>query len=57
MNRKIKFRIMKCNYCGKEYDKKEIRRIYGKDSMVDLGGFCSAGCYTAFILKLEKKEL
>ena len=36
----------KCKQCGKTHDIKEVTRIYGKDSMVLLLGYCSAQCYT-----------
>jgi hypothetical protein len=35
-----------CKHCGEPHDKKTVERVYGKDSMVALGGFCSAECYT-----------
>lgn len=35
-----------CKGCGIEHDKKEVARIYGKESMPALLGFCSALCYT-----------
>ena len=40
-----------CKYCNKEYDQKEVERIFGKISMPALFGFCSAVCYTNAILK------
>lgn len=45
-----------CNFCNVKYDKKEIKRIYGKESRPYLLGYCSAACYTKdVILKEEKK--
>lgn len=35
-----------CKNCGKQYDKIEARRIYGKDSIAVLLNYCSALCYT-----------
>jgi hypothetical protein len=43
----------KCKHCGKEYSKKEINRIYGKDSMVSLLNVCSSQCYTNSRLEAE----
>jgi hypothetical protein len=38
---------MKCKVCGKEVDKKEVKRVYTE--MVADFGCCSAGCYTQAI--------
>ena len=35
-----------CNNCNKEYDTKDVSRIYGAESRVLIDGFCSAICYT-----------
>ncbi|MFA5234215.1 MAG: hypothetical protein WC390_07430 [Sulfurimonas sp.] len=43
---KPKVKTNHCKLCKKEYDNKEINRIYGKDSMVSLLNYCSAKCYT-----------
>ena len=39
---------LKCKYdkCNKPYTLSEIKRIYGKESMPYLLGYCSAVCYT-----------
>src|ERR1035437_5361159 len=36
----------KCIHCGVLYKEKEIIRVFGEESAVVLGGFCSAKCYT-----------
>jgi hypothetical protein len=39
-----------CKHCGKEYNPKEVKRIYGKYSMPYAFGFCSALCYTRYYI-------
>jgi|GEM_PF-5027802 len=43
--------VRTCKECGKTHDVKEVKRAFGEASMVFKGGFCSAGCYTAFLMK------
>ena len=38
--------MKKCKHCGKEYSQKEVERVYGKESMPAILGYCSAYCYT-----------
>jgi hypothetical protein len=42
----------RCNNCLKDYDKKEVARVNGKESM----GHCSSQCYTEMITKLENQK-
>lgn len=46
----------KCKYqkCRKEFDIKEIKRIYGKKSSIALLGYCSATCYTKDVMKFSQ---
>jgi hypothetical protein len=46
----------RCNNCLKDYDKKEVARVNGKESMVHLLGYCSAQCYTEMVVKLENQK-
>ncbi len=50
-------KLSKCKNinCNANFDKKEIERINGKDSMVCLSGFCSASCYTQHVIKEDEK--
>ena len=41
----------KCKECEKPYDKKEVGRVFGKESMPYTLGFCTAQCYTKSIQK------
>ena len=43
-----------CNNCLKEYDKKEVARVNGKESMVHLLGYCSSQCYTDMVTKYNQ---
>ena len=43
--------ICKYEKCQKEFDREEVARRYGKDSMVYLLGYCSAQCYTKDTVK------
>jgi len=45
--------ICKCKYCSTTYDKKEVGRIYGKESSVYFMNFCSARCYTDYVSEKE----
>jgi len=38
-----------CKHCNEPYDLKTVGRIYGKESAVVNGNFCSAQCYTAHV--------
>lgn len=40
-----------CKKCGNNYDKKEVKRIYGEDSSPYILGYCSAQCYTKDVIK------
>ena len=44
----------KCTFCRTLYDPKTVKRVYGKESPVFLGGYCSAACYTKDILHTKK---
>lgn len=46
----------RCNNCLKDYDKKEVARVNGKESMVHLLGYCSSQCYTDMVEKLKKQK-
>lgn len=35
----------KCNHCHIIYDQVWVRKVYGQDSKIVVGGFCSAECY------------
>jgi len=35
------------------YDEKQVARSLGKESMVYMLGFCTAGCYTKFYLPVH----
>lgn len=37
-----------CKQCGKTYNRKEVARVYGKESAVLAGGFCTHQCYTKY---------
>lgn len=39
-----------CQYCGKAYNPRNVKRILGKESSPVLLGYCSAKCYTDAIL-------
>lgn len=41
-----------CKNCNKVIDLKEVKRVFGKESSVALGGFCSARCYTLHNIKI-----
>jgi len=43
-----------CTHCHLIHDANEVKRSYGKESAVYLGGFHSAGCYTKHLMKMEK---
>ena len=45
-----------CKNCGKKIDLMEIKRIYGLESSVFYGGFCSARCFTKAQLKKFDKN-
>lgn len=45
--------ISTCNQCGKEYDVKEVVRIYG--DVLWKYTYCSAQCYTKAEIMGEKK--
>ena len=47
--------LCKCKQCDRSYDKKEIGRIYGKESSVYLMNLCSARCYTDYVSDNEFK--
>jgi hypothetical protein len=40
----------RCKCCNRDYNQKDVDRIYGKDSMVALLGYCSSQCYTKYLL-------
>jgi hypothetical protein len=45
-----------CKTCGKIYSKSDIVRTLGKESMPYQLGFCSAFCYTKYVMiKPEEK--
>ena len=46
-----------CNNCLSVYDKKEVARINGKESMVHLLGYCGSQCYTEMVMKYNKKKV
>ena len=41
---------MKCPYCGKVTNEKELIRRHGEWSQITLLGYCSAQCYTKHVL-------
>lgn len=41
-----------CLHCAKQFDKAEVKRLYGKESIVYLMTYCSSRCYT--LAKMEK---
>jgi len=41
-----------CTHCHLIHDVNEVKRVYGKESSVLAGGFCSSGCYTKYTMKL-----
>jgi hypothetical protein len=46
-----------CVYCGKQYDKKGVKRSLGRDSQVYQLGLCSSQCYTKWFMdRLEKEK-
>lgn len=46
-----------CNNCLSVYDKKEVARINGKESMVHLLGYCGSQCYTEMVMKYNKNKV
>jgi len=40
-----------CKQCKEPHDIKTVARVYGEESAVYAGGFCSAGCYTKYATK------
>lgn len=44
-----------CRQCENRYDKKEVARIYGKESNPALLGFCSPQCYTKWVTERQLK--
>ena len=46
-----------CRQCGNEYSRKEVARIYGAESGVWGGGFCSAACFTNSKMQSQTKEV
>ena len=42
-----------CKECTQPYYKKEVIRVYGKDSMVSLLNFCSSQCYTKNLIRKQ----
>lgn len=46
----------RCNNCLKDYDKKEVARVNGKESSVYLLGYCSSQCYTEMVTKLHDQK-
>ncbi len=45
-----------CKLCGDPYNKKEVSRIYGKESFVFMLNLCSAKCYTDYIINKSKDK-
>jgi len=41
--------MCRCKQCKNTYDKKDVKRVYGKESSVYLMNFCSARCYTDYL--------
>ena len=52
----MKKEICICKNCNREYDKENIKRVYGKESMPYLLGFCSAKCYTERFFQIYTNE-
>ena len=46
--------ICKYKKCQKEFDRKDVARVYGELSSVFQGGYCSAICYTRDTVKIER---
>jgi len=47
--------MKQCNFCKSEYKPINIARQFGKESAVYRLGFCSARCYTDFVVPKESK--
>ena len=51
-NELLKVKIQKvCKECGKVHDPEEVKRTLGVLSNPYRFGFCSAGCYTKFVMR------
>lgn len=46
-----------CKHCTKPFNSKEVARIYGEESPVVIGGFCSAKCYTDKTTQPQERSL
>lgn len=46
----------KCKQCGIEHDIQDVKRRFGAESSVYLGGYCSAQCYTKSLTDTESEN-
>lgn len=56
-NSTMKEHVCKNPQCLKMVNPKETKRIFGEESAVHTGGFCSAACYTSYVNSDKNKVI